>query len=113
MSKTIEISDYTWNKIKDLVEVDESCDISQISDLIGEKLFLRTVTYHIIGKVKKTIDKILVLSDASWVADSGRFQQAIKNGDLDEVEFVGDWFVNLDSVTDFGVWKHALPTEQK
>ena len=38
---------------------------------------------------------------------------AIKDGTLDEVEPVGDAFVNLDAVTDFFPWKHTLPNDQK
>ena len=53
------------------------------------------------------------LENASWVADSGRFMQAIKNGKLNEYEEVGECFVNLDSVTDFFPWKHSLPKGQK
>jgi len=113
MSKTITISDETYDAIKDQLKTDEQVDISSIEELVGKKLFLRTVTYHMVGKVEKTIGKILQLSDASWVADSGRFMNAIKEGTLDEVEPVGTWFVNLDATTDFGIWKHKLPKEQK
>ena len=111
--KTITISEESYAKIKDQLLEEESIDISDLKELVGKKLFLRTVTYHMLGKVEKLIGRILVLSNASWVADSGRFMNAIKDGTLDEVEPVGNWFVNLDTVTDFGVWKHPLPTEQK
>jgi hypothetical protein len=30
-------------------------DILEYDDLIGKKLFLRTVTYHLVGKVKRII----------------------------------------------------------
>lgn len=89
-------------------------DIKIISDMIGKSFFFRTVTYHIIGKVVDIIDKkIIVLEQASWVADSGRFMNAIKDGTLIEVEPLGEWFVCLDTVTDFGRWNHALPNIQK
>jgi hypothetical protein len=38
---------------------------------------------------------------------------AIKNGSLDEVEPVGDAFVNSNSIVDIFPWKHDLPKEQK
>lgn len=79
---------------------------------MGKTFFFRTVTYHIVGKVEKVIGQTLELSTASWVADSGRFMDAIKNGSLCEVEPLGKWFVNFFSVTDFGPWKNPLPTEQ-
>jgi hypothetical protein len=79
----------------------------------GKSYFFRTVTYHLIGKVAKIEGNFVHLKDASWVADSGRFMQAIKEGNLMEVEPVGDAFLNLDSVTDAFPWAHPLPTEQK
>ena len=79
----------------------------------GNSYFIRTVTYHLVGKVVKKVGNFLVLKDASWIADSGRFMQAIKEGILDEVEPVGDAIVNMDSITDAFPWKHKLPTEQK
>jgi hypothetical protein len=85
---------------------------------VGDKLFLRTVTYHLVGEVEEIGHPAgeggwLKLKDASWVADSGRFMQAIKNGTLNEVEPVGTAYVNLATVTDAFPWVHALPSEQK
>jgi hypothetical protein len=82
--------------------------------LVGNAYFFRTVTYHLVGKVvAEHPNNILELDGASWVADSGRFMQAIKNGSLNEVEPVGKAYINLKSVTDFFPWVHPLPTEQK
>lgn len=80
---------------------------------IDEDYFIRTVTYHLIGKVKKVCGKFLILGNASWVADSGRFMGAIKDGVLDEVEPVGVAYVNIDSIVDAFPWDHKLPKEQK
>ena len=111
--RTINISDETWEKIKDQVTEEESTNIDEMKDFIGTKLFIRTVTYHLVGKVEKIVGHFMVLSDASWVADSGRFMNAIKDGTLDEVEPVGEAFVNINSITDAFPFKHKLPTEQK
>jgi len=114
MSKTITISDETYDSIKDQLNLDEKIDISDFEDMVGKKFYFRTVTYHQVGKVEKVISgKFLQLSNASWVADSGRFMQAIKNGTLEEVEPVGDMFVNMESVCDLFPWKHDLPKDQK
>jgi predicted CopG family antitoxin len=109
---TISISKDLYEKLKGELGT-EVKEINSYSDLVGQKLFLRTVTYHILGKVTKIVGDILVLETASWVADSGRFMNAIQTGELNEVEPLGDWFVNLMTVTDFGLWKHDLPTKQK
>ena len=80
---------------------------------IGKAYLIRTVTYHQVGILKDIQGDFLIFKDASWVADSGRFMQAIKNGTLNEVEPVGKAYINIKSVTDFFPWVHALPKEQK
>lgn len=77
------------------------------------KWFIRTVTFHLVGRVVRRAGGFLVLKDASWVADSGRFMQAIKDGTLSEVEPVGDAVVSVASIVDAFPWKHDLPKEQK
>lgn len=113
MSKTIEISDESYKKIKDQLLADELVDISTLDDLVGQKLFIRTVTYHMTGEVVKRIGAFIQLKDAAWIADSGRFNEAIKNGTLSEIEPVGTAWINLSSVVDFFPWKHKLPKEAK
>ena len=111
--KTLTISEETYDLIKDQLKQEENIDMSSLEDMIGKSFYIRTVTYHLVGKVERVIGKILQLSTASWVADSGRFMGAIKDGTLDEVEPVGVAFVNLDTVTDFFPWNHKLPIDQK
>ena len=83
----------------------------------GSKVFIRTVTYHLIGVVTGTtkIGKttLVELEHASWVADSGRFHTAIATGALNEVEYVGPAFVNVASIVDAFPWPHELPTSSK
>jgi uncharacterized membrane protein len=81
--------------------------------LVGGRWFIRTVTFHLVGNVVRRAGSFLVLKDASWVADSGRFMQAIKDGSLSEVEPVGEAVVSIASIVDAFPWKHALPTDQK
>ena len=111
--KTLNISDETYELIKDQLNSEEKVDLSAVKDMIGKSFFFRTVTYHLVGKVVSTFGKFLQLESASWVADSGRFMDAIKSGKLDEVEPTGIAFLNLDTVIDFYPWKHDLPKEQK
>lgn len=95
MSKTIEISDETWAKIKDQIGESDYKEISALSDMIGEKFFFRTVTYHMTGRVKRLIGSIIELENAAWIADSGRFMNCIKEGKLNEVEPVGRAYINI------------------
>jgi len=113
MSRTIEVSEETYGKIKEQLGEDEKIDIANYDDMIGKSFFFRTVTYHFIGKVTKRIGDFLQLEQASWIADSGRFTQAIKDGTLNEVEPIGQAFINLRGCTDFIPWKHKLPKDQK
>jgi len=80
---------------------------------IGEAYFLRGVTYHLVGKVADIVGDFLVLTDASWVADSGRFMDAIKDGTLSEVEPVGDAYMSISAIVDAFPWKHSLGLKQK
>jgi hypothetical protein len=113
MSKTIEVSDETYDLIKGQLSAEELVDISSLDDLVGQKLFIRTVTYHMTGKVVKRMGAFIQLEKAAWIADSGRFSNALKTGELSEVEPVGTMWVNLSSVVDFFPWKHTLPEIQK
>lgn len=76
----------------------------------GQRLFIRTVTYHLVGEVVALgEDGFVELKDAAWVADSGRFAQAIATGTLNEVEPVGRAWVNTASITDVFPWAHDVP----
>ena len=112
MSRTIEVSEETYEKIKEQLGEESFKDIDSLQDMVGEKYFFRTVTYHLTGRVKKVIGSLLELENAAWIADSGRFMQAIKNGNLKEVEPVGRAYVNINTVTDIFPWKHKLPEKQ-
>ena len=88
-------------------------DIKSYEDLIGKSWFIRTVTYHQVGRIVKIVGNFFQMESASWVADSGRFMQAMKTGELKEIEPVGTSFVAIGSIVDFFPWKHELPTQQK
>lgn len=89
-------------------------DTNELPFGLGKAYFIRTVTYHLTGRVVRICGQFLVLSEAAWIADSGRFQQAINDGVLSEVEPVSVLvFVNVDSITDAFEWKHALPVKQQ
>lgn len=111
--RTIEVSDETYERIKEQLGSESFKDLTEIDDLIGECWFIRTVTYHLVGKVTKRIGHFIEMKDASWVADSGRFMNAIKDGELKEVEPVGRTIINLDAITDMFPWSHKLPKDQK
>lgn len=112
---TLEVSEETLAKIKEQLGVDSFKEIQNYEDLVGNKIFFRTVTYHALGEVKKIVGRFVHLKNASWIADTGRFMGWIKDGvqSNSEIEPVGEMFLNMDTVVDFFIWKHKLPSEQK
>jgi hypothetical protein len=81
---------------------------------IGTKYLIRTVTMTNVGKLSYIDDHELVLDNASWVADTGRFNEAIKNGTLGEVEpFYGPAIIGRGAIVDATVWSHELPDKAK
>lgn len=80
---------------------------------VGDKVFIRTVTFHHVGEITHIEGNFLELKDASWVADSGRFHTALEKGELSEVEFVGTCTVAVSSIVDAFPWRHALPVATK
>jgi len=115
MTKVVEISDETYEALKDQLLADGGKEIESYQDLVGKKVFFRTVTYHAMGEVKKVVGRFVHLKTASWVADTGRFMNFLKDGvqSNSEIEPVGEMFLNMDTVVDFFIWKHSLPKEQK
>lgn len=81
---------------------------------IGGKYFIRTVTYFATGQVVAIHGKFLELADGAFIADTGRFADAMKSGEFIEVEPVDvPMFVNMDSITDAFAWNYELPRTQK
>ena len=47
---------------------------------VGKQYFIRTVTYHLTGKLVEIKGKFLLFEQAAWIADSGRFTDSMKKG---------------------------------
>lgn len=80
---------------------------------IGDKLFIRTVTYHWTGEVVKIEDGIMQLADASWIALGERHHEVVEDGKVDESEFVGEAYIAVGAIVDAFPWKHDLPVETR
>lgn len=82
---------------------------------LGKNYFVRTVTMIQIGRLVGVTEHELVLAEAVWVADTGRFTTAMLNGKLDEVELFPKnehVIVGRGAIVDAVVWPHELPKEQ-
>lgn len=96
-----------------LSEKSESFNGAENPFIIGKAYLIRTVTYHMLGKIERISGNFLVLSEASWVADSGRFGTAISSGELNEIEYVGDAIVSISAIADAFPWGHKIPKASK
>ena len=83
---------------------------------VGKKYFIRCLTYHYTGELVQVTPTELVLEKAAWVADSGRFTEAMAKGTLSEVEPYPDnckVIINRQNIVDASEWNHPLPRTQK
>ena len=103
-------------KIAALFSGDCSQDISHPYE-IGKNYFIRTVTNFFTGKLESVGEKELLLSSVCWIADTGRFSNAMDSADnLGEIEPYPDGAkvaIGRGAIIDAVVWSHDLPRKQK
>ena len=77
---------------------------------LNKNYFIQTVTHYFVGKLVAVTDLELVIEDASWVADTGRFTDFLKKGDASEVEVFpkGKVVVGRGAVVSACLWSHDL-----
>jgi hypothetical protein len=82
---------------------------------IGSAYLIRTVTMIQTGRLIAVTEHELVLEDAAWIADTGRFADALKGGTFSEVEPFpdGEVIVGRGSIIDACALPFALPRSQK
>jgi hypothetical protein len=82
--------------------------------MVGDAVFIRTVTYHYTGKIAAITPGEIVLADAAWIADSGRFSVALATGALSEVEpYPAGVAISRGAIVDVSPWAHPLPRVAK
>jgi hypothetical protein len=111
----IDINQLTLGQIKEIQALAASPAQPQSTAYeVGKCYLIRTATYHVVGRLARITDSDLVLENASWVADSGRFHNALRDGKLNEVEsFVRPVIVSRGGLIDGTEWIHPLPDAQK
>ena len=83
---------------------------------IGENYLIRTVTFTYAGKLTAVFKDELVLKDGSWIADTGRFTQAVEKGDYSEIEPYPEdrhIIIGRGAIVDAVQIAHPLPRKQK
>ena len=100
-------------EIAKLLNGGESC-VPTFPEPVGSNVFARTVTMYYLGRIKKVCGEWLTLEDASWIPDTGRFADFLKEGKINEVEpYEKDVHISLGSLIDVTAWSHGLPRDQK
>ena len=81
---------------------------------VGNAVFVRTVTGYYTGLLAEITNTDLLLTDAAWIADTGRWNNALVTGQLEDIEPYPDpTSVSRGSVVDVTTWKHPLPRTVK
>jgi hypothetical protein len=77
--------------------------------LIGSRYFIRTVTMYYVGELVAIDDHEVTLRDAAWVADTGRFSDALRTGNVSECEPFPDGVCGIGrgSIVDASIWPHG------
>jgi hypothetical protein len=110
MTKKLEIE----NQLKDMEKEEPKNHFFNI----GENYLIRTVTFTFLGNLIAVGDKELLLGNASWIADTGRFSNMLKDGvvsqDSSEIEPCNtDIVIGRGAIVDMIPYNHELPTKQK
>lgn len=75
-------------------------------------VIIRTVTHYYTGIVKKITSSDILLSEAAWIADTGQFSKALKEGfgSSAEIEPYPDTCIVMrGAMVDCCRWLHKLP----
>ena len=102
----IELSKESIDKIESMMNDRDSHWV------IGKNYLIRTATMMNVGKLKKVTSSELVLTKATWVADSGRFGSMLEKGFTSSAEleiFQSDVIINRNAVIDATEYSHSLP----
>lgn len=78
--------------------------------MVGQAYMIRTVTHYYTGRIDKINAGELLLSDAAWIPDTGRYSDSVKSGTLSEIEpIVGLLILSRGAIVDATPWGFPLP----
>jgi len=81
---------------------------------VGTAYLIRTLTMYWTGRLMAIYPSELVLEDAAWIADTGRWHEATCTENLVEVEpREGPVIINRKSIVDACEWATPLPRKAK
>ena len=96
--------------LKDVRELISGCGTCESFFTVGQAYLIRTVTHYYTGRIEKVNSAELLLSDAAWIADTGRYSDSLQSGTLNEIEpIVGSLILSRGAIVDAAPWSHSLP----
>lgn len=108
------IDNLTYGELKQIANLFGGNEKEETPFEVGKAYLLRTVTHIVVGKVVSVKGKFLMLEQSSWVADTGRYHDALVTGKLNEIEpYPCGNGLNYTALIDFCEWVHELPSDQK
>ncbi len=109
------IDNMTVGEIKQIQNLfGQSRQAESTAFVIGKQYLIRTVTHYYTGKLETIYSQEIVLSRAAWIADTGRYYDALKKGTLNEVEpIIGPCIISRGAIIDAVEWAFDLPEVQK
>ncbi len=128
----IDIEDLTIWQVKEVVErfgylaapaapaetalLEVRRDPTPFDRLVGKNVFIRTVTMFFTGRLVEVFPQEIVITDATWIADTKRWSNFIANGVLGECEPYPDGLpviIGRSGLIDATEWLWPLPRTQK
>ena len=82
----MDIDDMKIGEIKQLAQLFNNNQTDNSAWEIGKIYLIRTVTMIDTGKLVAVTEHELIIEDAAWIADTGRFMQAVEKAEFGEVE---------------------------
>ena len=107
------IENLTIKEIKGLVDLINGNQESTPYE-VGKNYFVCTVTRYFTGHLIAIYKNELVFDQAAWIADTGRYSDALKSGLFSEIEPIEQkQIIHRSAIVDACEWNHKLPRDQK
>lgn len=81
---------------------------------VGKQYFVQTVTYFYLGQLSAEYGDTIVLSNASWIPDTGRYNEFISGQEPKEVEpCKNPVIIHKGALLSATLWEGTLPNKPK
>ena len=110
------IEDLTLKQIKEIQSMYSGGSKNESKYPVGQNVIVRTVTMIYTGMLKNVTNTDFVLTNCSWIPETGRYMSFVAEGKVKECEpYPEDLevFINRGSLLDICELKTSLPRSQK